>query len=80
MYRSKAQKEWMEANLPKVAKEFQSATPENAQLPQQIALKSVSEKRRIARQQAALRKQKQPFGDLGPSKVYRKIAYKGNLS
>ena len=80
MYRSKAQQKWMEANLPDVAKEFQAATPKNAQLPQQIAPKSVSEKRRLARQQAALRKNKKPFGDLGPNKVYRKIAYKGELS
>ena len=80
MYKSKAQKTWMEANRPDLAKQFEAKTPKNAQLPQSLSPRSASEKRRIARQLAALRKQKQPFGDLGPNKVYRKIAYKGELS
>ena len=79
-YKSKAQKTWMEANRPDLAKQYAAETPENAQLPQSLSPRSASEKRRIARQLAALRKQKQPFGKIAVNKVYRKIAYKGELS
>ena len=48
-YKSEAQKKWMEANRPDLAKEFKKETPKNAQLPQRLGKPSDSEKRRLAR-------------------------------
>ena len=57
-FKSEAQKKWLQANKPEVAKQFEQETPSNQKLPQRVGKPSDSEKRRRARLLAKKRSQK----------------------
>jgi hypothetical protein len=79
-FKSKAQRKWMYANNPKLAKKFEKETPKNAKLPDRLAPPSVSEKRRLARLNAKKRKSQRPLGKLTVNKFRNQSIGRGKIN
>ena len=68
-FKSEAQKKWLQANKPEIAKQFEAETPKNQKLPQRIGQPSDSERRRLARSNAKKKSRQKPFGKVASNKL-----------